>query len=383
MARIRAGIVGTGFIGPAHVEALRRLGFVEVVAVAERGAELAAAKAAELSIPKSYGDYRQLLADPDVQVVHNCTPNHLHFEVNREILAAGKHVVSEKPLAMNSTESRELVRLAQAAGVVHAIDFNYRYMPLVQQARIMCQAAGDVGRVLAVHGSYLQDWLHQETDWNWRLVPELSGESRAVADVGSHWCDLIQFVTGLKIVRVMADLVTIHPIRKRPRVEVETYAGKVLRPEDLEDVPVNTEDYASILLEFDSGAHGVLTVNQCAAGRKNRLYFEIDGAKSALAWDQERPNELWVGRRHGPNQVILKDPSLLYDEARQYAHYPGGHNEGYPDGPKNLFRNVYGFIAGQRPGGDFATFIDGHNEIAICDAVLASSRGKQWVDVAY
>jgi len=383
MQRIQAGIIGTGFIGPAHVEALRRLGSVEVLAVAERGQELAERKAADLSIPLAYGDYHDLLANAEIEVVHNCTPNHLHFEVNRDILAAGKHVISEKPLAMNSSESRALVRLAEQAGVVHAIDFNYRYMPLVQQARIMCLAGGEVGRVFAVHGSYLQDWLHQETDWNWRLVPELSGNSRAVADIGSHWCDLVQFVTGLKIVRVMADLVTIHPVRKRPKQEVETYAGKVLKPEDLEDAPINTEDYASILLEFDSGTHGVLTVNQCAAGRKNRLYFEIDGSKAALAWNQERPNELWVGRRDGPNQIIMKDPSLLHEEARQYAHYPGGHNEAYPDGPKNLFRNVYGFINGVRAGGDFATFTDGHNEIAICEAVIKSAEQKQWTPVEY
>ncbi|MCH8840816.1 MAG: Gfo/Idh/MocA family oxidoreductase [Planctomycetes bacterium] len=383
MKQIEAGIIGTGFIGPAHVEALRRLGFVKVAAVAERGPELAERKAAELSIPRAYGDYQDMLADPDIEVVHNCTPNHLHFEVNRDILAAGKHVISEKPLAISSDQSRELVRLAEQAGVVHAIDFNYRYMPLVQQARLMCQSHDDVGRVLAVHGSYLQDWLHQETDWNWRLVPELSGESRAVADIGSHWCDLVQFITGLKIVRVMADLVTIHPVRKRPKVEVETYAGKVLKPEDLEDVPIDTEDYASILLEFDSGMHGALTVCQCSAGRKNRLYFEIDGSNAALAWNQERPNDLWVGRRDGPNQIIMKDPSLLYEEARQYAHYPGGHNEAYPDALKNLFRNVYGFIAGQRAGGDFATFVDGHNEIAICEAVLKSSRDKQWTTVEY
>jgi predicted dehydrogenase len=383
MQRIQAGIIGTGFIGPAHVEALRRLGSVEVLAVAERGQELAERKAADLSIPLAYGDYHDLLANAEIEVVHNCTPNHLHFEVNRDILAAGKHVISEKPLAMNSSESRALVRLAEQAGVVHAIDFNYRYMPLVQQARLMCLAGGEVGRVFAVHGSYLQDWLHQETDWNWRLVPELSGNSRAVADIGSHWCDLVQFVTGLKIVRVMADLVTIHPVRKRPKQEVETYAGKVLKPEDLEDAPINTEDYASILLEFDSGTHGVLTVNQCAAGRKNRLYFEIDGSKAALAWNQERPNELWVGRRDGPNQIIMKDPSLLHEEARQYAHYPGGHNEAYPDGPKNLFRNVYGFINGVRAGGDFATFTDGHNEIAICEAVIKSAEQKQWTPVEY
>ena len=256
MTKIKAGIIGTGFIGPAHVEALRRLGFVEVAAVAERGDDLAKAKAKQMSIPKAYGDYRKMLADPEIQVVHNCTPNHLHFAINKEILAAKKHIISEKPLAMTSTESRELVRLAKDAQVVNAINFNYRYMPLVQHAHQMCQAAGDVGRIYAVHGSYLQDWLLLANDWNWRLVPELSGESRAVADVGSHWCDLVQFITGMKIVRVMADLVTIHPVRKRPKVEVETYAGKVLRPEDLEDVKINTEDYGSILIEFDSGAHG-------------------------------------------------------------------------------------------------------------------------------
>jgi predicted dehydrogenase len=348
MQRIKAGIIGTGFIGPAHVEALRRLGFVEVAAVAERGDDLAKAKAEQMSIPKAYGDYRKMLADPEIQVVHNCTPNHLHFGINKEILAAKKHIISEKPLAMTSAESRELVRLAKDAGVVNAINFNYRYMPLVQHARQMCQAAGDVGRIYAVHGSYLQDWLLLANDWNWRLVPELSGDSRAVADVGSHWCDLVQFITGMKIVRVMADLVTIHPVRKRPKVEVETYAGKVLRPEDLEDVKIGTEDYGSILLEFDSGAHGSLTVNQCAAGRKNRLYLEIDGEKCAVSWNQERPNELWVGRRDGPNQSVMKDPSLLHPDAREYAHYPGG-----------------------------------HNEIAICEAALKSSRERRWVDVEY
>lgn len=384
---INAAIIGTGFIGPAHVEALRRLGHVNVIAVAERDQATAESKAKELSIPKGYGDYKQLLADPDIQVVHNCTPNHLHFEVNKAIIEAGKHVVSEKPLAMNSTESRELVRLAKESGVVNAINFNYRFMPLVQQAKAMCQR-GDVGDVFAIHGSYLQDWLLEQTDWNWRLVPELSGDSRAIADIGSHWCDLVQFVTGQKIKSVMADLVTIHPTRKRPKVEVETYGGKDLKPEDMEEVEINTEDYASVLLEFADqsggrGAHGVMTVNQCSAGRKNRLSFEIDGSNCALGWDQERPNELWIGRRDEPNQVMPKDASLMYDEVSDYAHYPGGHNEAWPDGPKNLFRNVYGFLAGERKGGDFATFEDGHNEIAICEAMVQSSRERKWVEVAY
>lgn len=384
---IKAAIIGTGFIGPAHVEAIRRLGYVDVVAVSERDQPLADAKAAELSIPKAYGDYRELLADADIQVVHNCTPNHLHFEVNKAIIESGKHVVSEKPLAINSTESRELVRLAEQAGVVNAINFNYRFMPLVQQARQMV-AKGDLGRVFTVHGSYLQDWLLKETDWNWRLVPELSGDSRAIADIGSHWCDLVQFVTGMKVKRVMADLVTIHPERKKPTVEMETYSGRELQPGEYEAMPIHTEDYASVLLELgdDSGgrsAHGVMTVSQCAAGQKNRLRFEVDGSRASAAWDQQRPNELWIGHRDEPNEVMLKDASLMHAEAQEYAHFPGGHNEAWPDGPKNLFRNVYGHIAGDRPGGDYSTFIDGHNEIAICEAMVASSRAKKWVDVEY
>lgn len=383
--RIKAGIIGTGFIGPAHVEAARRLGNVEFVAIAEANEDLAKAKAADLWIPKAYGDYQALLADPEVQVVHNCTPNHLHFEINRDILAAGKHVISEKPLAMNTAESSELVRLADESGLIHAVDFNYRYYPLVQHARAMV-AAGEVGDVFTIHGSYLQDWLYLQTDWNWRLEPKMSGESRAVADVGSHWCDLLQFITGLTITKVFADLRTIHKTRMKPKQEIETYAGKVLAPEDYEPQEINTEDYASVLIELSNGAHGVFTVSQVSAGRKNRLYFEIDGSKCALAWDQEQPNEMWIGHRDKANEILAKDPSLLHEAARQYAHYPGGHPEGYPDGPKNLFRNVYRAITvgGPMPADpDWSTFVDGHKEVAICEAVLASSKASKWVEVEY
>lgn len=382
---IKAGIIGTGFIGPAHVEAARRLGNVEFVALAEANDELAKAKAEELSIPKAYGDYRQMLADDQVQVVHNCTPNHLHFETNKAILAAGKHVISEKPLAMNTKESSELVRLAKESGRIHAVDFNYRFYPLIQHARAMVDS-GEIGDVYAIHGSYLQDWLYYNTDWNWRLQPEMSGDSRAVADIGSHWCDLLQFITGLSITRVLGDLQTIHKERMKPKKEVETYAGKVLQPEDYEAQPINTEDYASVLIELSNGAHGVFTVSQVAAGRKNRLYFEVDGSKCALSWDQESPNEMWIGYRHKANEVIAKDPSLLHEPAREYAHYPGGHPEAYPDGPKNLFRNVYRAIAegGSIPAEpDWSTFVDGHKEVAICEAILASNQSKSWTEVEY
>jgi predicted dehydrogenase len=383
-SKIGAGIIGTGFIGPAHVEAARRLGKVEFVALAEANQGLAEAKAAAMYIPKAYGNYHDLLADPDVKVVHNCTPNHLHFQVNKDILAAGKHVISEKPLSMTTQESRELVRLAKESGLIHAVDFNYRYYPLVQHARQMVKG-GQVGDVFAIHGSYLQDWLYLATDWNWRLVPEMSGESRAVADVGSHWCDLLQFITGLSITKVFADLRTVHKTRMKPKKEVETYAGKVLKPEDYEPQPINTEDYASVLIELSNGAHGVFTVSQVAAGRKNRLYFEIDGSKCALAWDQESPNEMWIGYRDKANEVLTKDPSLMHPDAREYAHYPGGHPEAYPDGPKNLFRNVYRAVEkGVMPSDpDWSTFEDGHKEVAVCEAVLASHKAQRWVDVQY
>jgi len=383
--KISAGIIGTGFIGPAHIEAARRLGNIEFVAIAEANQDLADAKARELCIPRAYGDYRELLKDPDVQVVHNCTPNHLHFEVNRDILAAGKHVISEKPLAMTTAESRELVRLAEESKLIHAVDFNYRYYPLVQHAREMVKA-GDVGEVFAIHGSYLQDWLFKQTDWNWRLEPALSGESRAIADIGSHWCDLLQFITGLTITKVMADLRTVHKQRMKPKKTVETYAGKELQPSDYEAQEINTEDYASVLIELSNGSHGVVTVSQVSAGRKNRLYYEIDGSECALAWDQEKPNELWIGHRDKANEMLMKDPSLLHEAAREYAHYPGGHPEAYPDGPKNLFRNVYrgienGGVMPENP--DWSTFVDGHKEVAICDAVLQSNKTKSWVEVDY
>ncbi|MEC9002452.1 MAG: Gfo/Idh/MocA family oxidoreductase [Planctomycetota bacterium] len=382
--KIAAGIIGTGFIGPAHVEAARRLGNVEILAVAEANEELAQQKAAEMSIPRSYGNYQDLLADPDIQVVHNCTPNHLHFEVNRDILAAGKHVISEKPLAMNTTESNELLSLARDSGLIHAVDFNYRFYPLVQHAREMVRS-GEIGDVFSIHGSYLQDWLYLPTDWNWRLVPELSGDSRAVADVGSHWCDLMQFISGQSITRVFADLHTVHKTRMRPKKEVETYSGKELAPSDYEPQEINTEDYASVLFEMANGTRGVFTVSQVAAGRKNRLHFELDGSKCAISWDQEKPNEMWIGYRDKANEILTKDPSLLHEAAREYAHYPGGHPEAYPDGPKNLFRNVYRAVAnGQMPTDpDWSTFEDGHKEVAICEAVLTSHKNQQWTDVDY
>jgi predicted dehydrogenase len=382
MRTIRVGVIGTGFIGPAHVEAVRRLGFVEVVALAGRDQKRTEAKAAAFSVPRAYDDYRVMLEDPEIEVVHNCAPNNLHFEINQAILEAGKHCVSEKPLARSREESKTLVKMAEKSGLVNAVCFNYRFYPLSQHAKAMCDA-GEVGDVYAIHGSYLQDWLYWDTDYSWRLDPEVSGASCAVADIGSHFCDLVQFVTGRTVTEVMGDLATTHKMRKRPKKSVEAFAGKLLRPEDYEEIEIHTEDYANVLFALDNGGRGMFAVSQVSAGRKNRFSYEIDGSKCALAWDQERPNELWIGYRDKPNEVLIRDPALLREAARPYAHYPGGHPEGYPDGFKNLFRNVYSRVAGETDAVEFPTFADGHRAVAIVDAVLASHKGRQWTRVSY
>jgi len=382
MQKIKVGLVGAGFVGPAHVEAVRRLGYVEVAALAGRSPSRARSQADALHIPIAYGDYRELLADPEISVIHNCTPNYLHHEINAAALRAGKHVISEKPLAMTAQEARDLVRIAEETGLVNAVNFNYRYYPIPQEMRAMI-SAGKLGRVRLVHGVYLQDWLFYETDYNWRLLPEQAGASRAVADIGSHWCDLAQHLVGSCITHVFAQLETIIPVRKRPKGEVATFAGP--QADAWTEIRINTEDYATVLIRFENGAVGTFTVSQISAGRKNRLYIEIDGSEASVAWNQEKPNELWIGYRDRPNEVLLRDPSLLSEAARPYAHLPGGHNEAWADGLKNMMINIYSFIRqGKDPRKDvpgFPTFRDGLVENLIVDAILESNRSGKWVEV--
>jgi len=276
-----------------------------------------------------------------------------------------------------------LSRLLTGCGVCGELT-GFASDPLAGEARsLVCR--GEVGKIFAVHGSYLQDWLFFETDYNWRLEPESSGESRAVADIGSHWLDLMEFITGGRVTAVCADFATFHPVRKKPLKPIETYAGKLLSPEDYAEKPIGTEDYATILLRFDNGAHGVLTVSQVAAARKNRLFFEIDGSRCALSWDSERPNEMWIGRRDGRNETLLKDPSLLSAAARTLVSFPGGHNEGYPDTSKQVFRDIYSYLASEswkqvvKPG--FPTFADGLREMILCDKIVESARRRAWVEI--
>ncbi|RJP72754.1 MAG: gfo/Idh/MocA family oxidoreductase [Candidatus Abyssobacteria bacterium SURF_17] len=382
MRKIRAGVIGTGFVGPAHIEAVRRSGIGEVIAIAGSSEKVAKAKASELGIDRAYGNYMDLIKDSDVQVVHNCTPNNLHLPINRAAMAAGKHIVSEKPLALDSREARLLLNAAQRSGVVHAVMFNYRHYPLVAHLRAVVQA-GELGKIFAIHGSYLQDWLLYESDYNWRVDPALGGPTRAVADIGSHWCDLVQFITGLKITEVTADLQTVLPTRQKSVTTVGSF-GRLTTPRQVE-VRVTTEDYASMLFRFQHDARGALTISQVSAGRKNRLFFQIDGSAKSAAWDQEQPETLWFGFRDRPNETMVKEPAILKREARQYAHYPGGHGEAWADGVKNFMCDVYRYISqGKKPGRDpapFATFEDGYRSSVLLDKILTSSRQRRWVKV--
>lgn len=382
MEKIKVAVAGTGFIGPAHIEALRRLPNVEVVGLAEANAELAKTKADQLGIPRSYGDFQEVVNDPEINCVHICTPNFLHYPMSKAALLAGKNVVCEKPLATKTEEAEELVKIAREKGVVNALHFNVRYYPLVRQMKTM-REKGDLGEIFSIMGSYLQDWLFLNTDYNWRLEPDKSGESRAIADIGSHLMDLIEYVTGLHVTEVLADFSTVHKTRMKPLKPVETYSGKMLTPEDYQEVAINTEDHANVLLRFNNGNKGVITVSQVAAGRKNRLNVEIAGSKQNVEWCSEKPNELWIGKRETANQSLMRDPSLVYKEAAQIISYPGGHNEGFADCSKQLFKEVYAAVAeGRQPENPlFPTFEDGLRELILCDKMIESHKTQAWVKI--
>jgi len=377
------GLVGPGFVGQHHIDAVRRLGFVDVVAIAGSDERRTRAKADALGVPKAYGSFEALAADPEVQVVHNTAPNFLHGPIIRAALAHGKHIVSEKPLASSAEEAHALWAAARDAGVVHAVTFNYRGSAMVQQARAMI-AAGDLGPAHHVHGGYLQDWLLKPTDFSWRLEPDKGGASSAVADIGSHWFDLVQYITGSRVASVLADLSTVVPTRYRPRAAREAFADAAIEGRG-EPVQIRSEDLATILMRFDGGATGVASVGQVCAGHKNDLWLEVNGAQSSLRWRQEHQNELWIGRRDQANIVMAKDPTLLGPDARAYANLPGGHQEGWADAFFNVLRDVYAAIAHhpvEPPPSTLATFEDGYHAACLVDAVLASHRrGGVWTAV--
>jgi predicted dehydrogenase len=374
-----AAVIGLGFVGRAHVDALRRLA-IPIRGALGSSSERTVVACQSLDIEKVYRSLDELTADSSVSVVHICTPNHLHFEQASRLLRAGKNVLCEKPLALDSRESAMLVALAKETGRVGGVAYNLRYYPLCQEARALVEQ-GAIGQPRLVHGSFLQDWLFYPTDWNWRVEPELGGELRAVSDIGTHWLDLMIWLTGRKITDVCADLATVIHTRQRPRGRVETFQKASAAGHD--EVAITTEDYASVLLHFEGDLHGVMTVSQVSAGRKARLWFEIDGSHGSLAWNSETPNRLWIGRRDRANENLIKDPALMSPAARGFAAYPGGHAEGYPDTFVQLFREFYGYIEAGNLGAPrrFPTFESGHDELLLCEAIAKSAQNRAWVSL--
>jgi predicted dehydrogenase len=376
---LQAAVIGVGFVGRAHLEALRRLG-IPVRGILGSTPERSQQAAQALGLDHAYHSVEKLAQDSQLQVVHVCTPNNLHFPLTRTLIDAGKHVMCEKPLAMDSRESAALVELAAKKYLVGAVTYNLRYYPLCQEAHALVER-GAIGIPRLIHGSFLQDWLSYPTDWNWRLEPNLGGELRAISDIGTHWLDLTTWIIGKRVTEVCADLATLIPTRQRPRGRVETFQQKKDVASD--DVAITTEDYGAVLLHLEDSVRGVFTVSQVSAGRKARLWFEIDGSEGALAWNSEEPNDLWIGKRNEANRNLPKDPALMSPAARGYAAYPGGHAEGYPDTFVQLFREFYEYVdAGQwKAPRRFPTFDTGHEEMILCDAIALSAHERRWVEV--
>jgi predicted dehydrogenase len=379
---IKSAIIGAGFMGGAHTEALRRIG-VEVSGVLGKD-QNETNSFAQRANTKAYENLDDLLKDKDVNVVHLCTPNNLHYPMAKAALEAGKHVLCEKPLATSSKEAAELVKLSKMKNLVGAVNYSIRFYPMNQEAHTRIHK-GMIGEPRILHAEYCQDWLFLPTDWNWRLVAKEGGNLRVVGDIGTHVLDMLTWLTGLEIVEVMADMETFIPIRKKPHKVVETFGSKLSTATDTEDVKIDTEDFASLLLRFSSGARGAVSLSQINAGRKNNFWWEINGSKGSLYWRQERPNELWMGYREKSNEVMLKDPALMEPEARKYSAYPGGHAEGYPDTFARHFSDVYSYIGKESfdESPTFPTFEDGYRELVICEAIEQSARERRWVKINY
>lgn len=384
MEKIRVGFVGAGMIGPIHMENLSRIPNIEIAALASRDQEYADKNAARLGIPKAYGKWQDLVADPDVDIVHITCPNRLHYPIAKACIEAGKHVVCDKPLTMDTAEARELVVMAKAAKVLNAVTFNMGYYPMVQEARKMV-ADGDIGDFRMAYGRYCQDWLAKDTDYNWRVEAEHGGKSRVVADIGSHWMQMVQMVSGRRITSVYGDATIFIPVRKKPLIDMPTFSEQELKPGEYEELNVDTEDHATVMFKFEGGAKGVMVVFQLNVGRKNRIEWEICGSEKSLSWNGEEANQLWIGSRTESNRLLMKDGSLMHPDTARYASYPGGLLEGYGESWKNIFTDIYRYLKedgpqkGTQPA--FPTFKEGYKIQMIIDAILESIDRNQWVDI--
>lgn len=373
MKKYRVGLIGSGFIGSVHVEAVRRLGLGEVVALAEMAD--AKGKADALFIPNHFEDYKEMINTMNLDMIHICTPNNTHHEMSTYALEHGVNVICEKPMCRTIEEGEDMVRVAKKTGLVNAINFHNRFYPMTYEIKEKIKN-GDVGDIWAIHGVYLQDWLFHDTDYNWRIDPAFSGSTRAVADIGSHWIDLAETVTGLKVVEVFADFATFHKTRKKAAA---TNAFSKEKFDSYEEVKIESEDHAHILLRFNNGAVGNAVISQIVAGRKNRITINIDGSKEALFWTTDDLNNLWIGHRDSSNEILTKDPSLVSPLTSKQVSYPGGHAEGFPDAFKNNFRAIYRSIEDKTSPIEYATFADGLREMKICDKLFESAHTNKWV----
>ena len=377
MEKLRAAVVGIGFIGAVHIEQLRRLGNVEVVAISDfSGAE---EKAKAHFVPKGYSDYKEMLDKEQLDCIHICTPNNTHFDIAMYAMERGVNVVCEKPMTCTAEEAAMLAARAKEKGLINAMNFNCRFYPMAYQMRQMVRS-GQVGDIYTIHGGYLQDWLFLDTDYSWRLEPEATGASRAFADIGSHWIDLVEYVTGQRVTEVMADFAIFHKNRRKPLKPIETYSGMALRPEDYQEVPITTEDWATVLFGFENGARASCNISQVFAGRKNQMVVSVAGSKCSMHWDSENSNALWIGRRDRDNGELVKDPSILDRETGGVISYPGGHVEGFPDTFKQNFKKIYAAIAGAAPE-DYGTFEDGRREMLLCEKIVQSAKERRWVSI--
>jgi predicted dehydrogenase len=379
---IRAAVVGTGFVGPFHVDAIRRGGYGEVVAIAGSDAARTRARAAALGVPRATADVRELLDDPSIEIVHICTPNRTHVELATAVLEAGKHLVLEKPVALDSKSARGLADLARRQGLHAGVALTYRGYPMVRRARALVQA-GEVGPIRLVHGGYIQDWLADATDYNWRLEPEVGGASRAVADIGSHWFDTAEFVAGLRVEEVFADLATFLPRRSRPLGGTLAFATS---DGPAEEVDVRSEDAATILVRFAGGARGAAVISQVSPGRKNAFALEIAGSHATLDWDQEDAERLWIRTRDEARQLVRR-PEDGPAPGPGIPSLPAGHPEGWAEALRDLFRPLYAAILAGEPlvtsaEAAYPTLDDGARGVAFVEAVLASARDGRWVTLA-
>jgi len=370
---LRVGVVGTGFIGRVHARSARLAG-ARLVGVAASSPESAGVAAAELGAERAFASAEELVVSEQIDVVHVCAPNHLHLPLARAALESGKHVICEKPVALDAAGAAELLAAAELAGRVATVPFVYRYYPTVREARARVRG-GALGELRLLYGGYLQDWLLASSDDNWRVEPSLGGPSRAFADIGSHWCDLIEFVCGQRIVSVSARTTVAHA--RRPRGEARSFArgdgAGAARA-------VETEDIAAVMFETDAGIVGSTVISQVSAGRKNQLWFEASGTETAVGFDQEQPETLWVGRRAGSERVP-RDFDTLSPEAAAYVILPGGHPQGYRDCFDAFVGETYAAIGGEPEADGLPTLADGLRAVRITEAVLESASDRTWVEV--